>query len=94
MVIVLASISWRIGFQQYIYAKGYFINDIAGLAVGSGMEYLSIVYVWGHRLGLYWGRESQVWVFVSKPMSLSIVTTLVTIPSVKESAMAKGGLAQ
>ena len=30
---------------------------------------------------------------MSKPMSLSIVTTLVTIPSVKESATARGGLA-
>ena len=33
-----------------------------------------------------------MWVFVSKPMSLSIVTTLVTIPSVKESAAARGGV--
>ena len=29
---------------------------------------------------------------MSKPISLSIVTTLVTIPSVKESAAARGGV--
>ena len=29
---------------------------------------------------------------MSKPISLSIVTTLVTIPSVKESAIARGGV--
>ena len=29
---------------------------------------------------------------MSKPMSLSIVTTLVTIPSVKESTAARGGV--
>ena len=66
---------------------------MASLAVGSGMEYLFIVYVRGYRLGLYWGRELWVWVFVSKPMSLSIVTTLVTIPFVKKSAVVRGGLA-
>ena len=31
---------------------------------------------------------------MSKPISLSIVTILVTIPSVKESAVARGGLVQ
>ena len=65
---------------------------MAGLAVGSSIEYLSIVRVRGHQLGLYWGRELWVWVFVSKPMSLSAVTTLVIIPFVKESAAARGGL--
>ena len=67
---------------------------MAGLAVGSGIEYLSIVHVRGYWLGLHWGRELRVWVFMSKPMSLFIVTTLVTIPSVKESAIAKRGLAR
>ena len=66
---------------------------MAGLAVGSGIKYLSIVCVQGHRLRLYWGKELWVWVSVSKPMSLSVVTTLVTIPFVKESAAARGGLA-
>ena len=33
-----------------------------------------------------------MWVFVSKLISLSIVTTLVTIPFVKESAVARGGV--
>ena len=75
-----------------IYTKEYFINNIAGLAVGSSIEYLSIVCVQGYWLGLYWGRELQVWVSISKFISLFVVTTLVTIPSVKESAAAKGGL--
>ena len=35
-----------------------------------------------------------MWVSIFKPMSLSIVITLVTIPSVKESAAARGELAQ
>ena len=35
-----------------------------------------------------------MWVFVFKPMSLSAVTILVIIPFVKESAVARGGLAQ
>ena len=65
---------------------------MAGLAVGSGTEYLSVVRVQGYRLGLHWGRELWVWVFVSKPISLFIVIILVTIPSIKESAAAKGGL--
>ena len=62
---------------------------MAGLAVGSGMEYLSIVHVRGYQLGLHWGRELRGWVFMSKPMSLSAVIALVIIPSVKESAIAK-----
>ena len=66
---------------------------MAGLAVGSGMEYLSVVRVRDYQLGLYWGRELQGRVFIFKTMSLFIVTTLVTIPSVKESAIARGGLA-
>ena len=33
-----------------------------------------------------------MWVFVFKPMSLSVVTILVTIPSIKESAVARGGV--
>ena len=45
MAIVLTSISWHIGLQQYIYAKKYFTNNIAGLTVGSNIEYLSVVYV-------------------------------------------------
>ena len=36
----------------------------------------------------------QVWVSISKPTFLSIVITLVTIPFIKESAAARGGLAQ
>ena len=67
---------------------------MAGLAVNSNIEYLFIVCVWGYWLGLHWGRELQVWVFVSEPISSSVVTTLVTIPSIKESAAARGGLAQ
>ena len=67
---------------------------MAGLTVGSGMKYLSVVYIQGHQLGLHWGRESQGRVSVSKPMSLSAVTTLITIPFVKESAIARGGLAR
>ena len=35
-----------------------------------------------------------MWVFMSKPMSLFIVITLVTISSIKESAVARGGLAR
>ena len=66
---------------------------MAGLAVSSSMEYLSIIRVQGYQLKLHWGRELWVWVFVSKLISLFIVTTLVTIPSVKESAVARGGLA-
>ena len=66
---------------------------MAGLAVGSGIEYLFIIRVWGYQLGLYWGRELWVWVSVSEPMSLSVVTILVTIPFVTESAVARGGLA-
>ena len=65
---------------------------MAGLAVGSGTEYLSVVRVRGHQLGLYWGRELWGWVFVSKFMSLFAVITLITIPSIKESAVAKRGL--
>ena len=56
------------------------------------MEYLSVIHVRGYQLGLHWGRELWVWVFVSEPMSSSTVTTLVTIPSVKESAAARGGV--
>ena len=66
---------------------------MASLAVGSDMEYLSVVRVRDHWLGLYWGRESREWVSVSKTMSLSVVTTLITIPSTKESAAARRGLA-
>ena len=66
---------------------------MASLTVSSDTEYLSVVYIWGYRLGLHWGRESRVWVSIFKPISLSIVITLVTIPSVKESATARGGLA-
>ena len=65
---------------------------MASLTVGSNMEYLSVVYVWDYWLGLYWGKELQGWVFVSKPISLSTVTALITIPFVKESAAAKKGL--
>ena len=65
---------------------------MAGLIVGSGMEYLSVVRVQGYWLGLYWGRELWVWVFIFKPMSLFTVTTLVIIPSVKKSTAARGGL--
>ena len=67
---------------------------MASLTVGSSIEYLSIICVRGYQLGLYWGKKLWVWVFMSKPISLSIVTTLVTIPSIKESAVARGGLAQ
>ena len=66
---------------------------MAGFAVGSGMEYLFVVCIRGYQLGLHWGRESRVWVSMSKPMSLSVIITLVTISSVKESAAARGGLA-
>ena len=66
-----------------------FYNNIASLTVSSGTEYLSVVCVRGYQLGLYWGRELQRRVFVSKFMSLSIVTALVTIPFIKESAVAK-----
>jgi len=58
------------------------------------MEHLSVVYVWVHRLGLYWGRELRGWVSVSKPMSLSVVVVSVTNPSTKESAAARKGLAR
>ena len=65
---------------------------MAGFTVGSSIEYLSIVYIQSHQLGLYWRRESWGQVFISKPISLSIVTALVTIPSIKESAVARRGL--
>ena len=65
---------------------------MAGLAVSSDMEYLSIVRVRDYRLGLYWGRELWGRVSVSKIMSLSAVTALITIPSAKESAAARRGL--
>ena len=66
---------------------------MAGLVVGSDMEYLSIVRVQDHRLGLYWGRESRGRVSVFKTTSLSAVTALITIPSAKESAVARRDLA-
>ena len=65
---------------------------MAGLVVGSGMEYLSIVRVQGYWLGLYWGRELRGRVFISKSISLSAVIALVIIPSIKESAAARRGL--
>ena len=66
---------------------------MAGLAVGSDTEYLSIVRVRDHRLGLRWGRESRGRVSVSKTTSSSAVTASITIPSAKESAAARRGLA-
>lgn len=67
---------------------------MAGLAVGCGTEYLSVVCVRDHRLGLHWGRESRGRVSVSEPTSSSAVTASITIPSVKESAAARRGLAR
>ena len=75
-----------------MYTKGYFTNNIASLVVGSGTEYLSIVYIQNYWLGLCWGRESRGWVSIFKIISLSIVTALITIPFIKESAVARGGL--
>ena len=54
MAVVLASISQRIGLQRYIYTKGYFANNIAGLIISSNIEYLSVVYIRDYRLGLYY----------------------------------------
>jgi hypothetical protein len=56
------------------------------------MECLSIVYIQDHWLGLYWGRELQRRVSIFKLISLSIVTALITISSIKESAVAKKGV--
>src|SRR5580693_1713692 len=66
---------------------------MAGLAVGCSTEYLSVVCVRDHRLGLHWGRESRGRVSVSEPTSSSAVTASITIPSAKESAAARKGLA-
>ena len=60
--------------------------------VGSDTEYLSVVRVWDYWLGLHWGRESRGRVFIFKTTSLSTVTTLITIPSTKESTAARRGL--
>jgi len=66
---------------------------MAGLIIGSNIEHLSVVRVWDYWLGLYWGRLSRGWVFVSELMSLSVVTVSVTIPFAEESAAARRGLA-
>ena len=65
---------------------------MAGLAVSSGIEYLSVVYVQGYQLGLYWERELRGQVSIFKITSLFTVTALITIPFIKESTTAKKGL--
>ena len=65
---------------------------MAGLAVSSDMEYLSVVRVQDYQLRLQQGRELRGRVSVSKTMSLSAVTALITIPFAKESAAVKRGL--
>ncbi len=67
---------------------------MTSFTISGGTKYLSIIRVQDYWLKLYWERKLQRGVFVSKPTSLSIVTFLVTIPFIKESAMAKKGLTQ
>jgi hypothetical protein len=67
---------------------------MSGLIIGSDIEHLSVVRVRDYRLGLYWGRLSWGRVSISELTSSSAVTALVAIPSAKESAAARRGLAR